>query len=68
MSSKILIGIVSIIMLVLLAGCNGENVEDYRMMDETKWDTYSDTWACVDELGRTVPEYEEVGPRREDRY
>lgn len=68
MSSKILIGIVSIIMLVLLAGCNGENVEDYRMMDETKWDTYSDTWACVDELGRTVPGYEEVGPRREDRY
>ena len=44
MSSKILIGIVSIIMLVLLAGCNDENVEDYRMMDETKWDTYSDTW------------------------
>lgn len=68
MSSKILIGIVSIIMLVLLAGCNGENVEDYRMMDETKWDTYSDTWACVDELGRTVPGYEEVGPRREYRY
>ena len=28
------------------------------------WDTYSDTWVGVDGLGRTLPGFEEVGPRR----
>lgn len=33
-----------------------------------EWDTYSDTWAATDELGRTLPTYEEVGPVRQDKY
>jgi hypothetical protein len=31
------------------------------------WDTFSDTWAATDALGRRVPTYEDVGPPRADR-
>ena len=31
------------------------------------WDTYSDTWVGVDDLGRALPTYEDVGPPRADR-
>lgn len=36
--------------------------------DEEVWDTYSDTWVATDALGRTLPNYEEVGPPRKDKY
>ncbi len=32
------------------------------------WDTRSDTWAATDRLGRTLPEFAEVGPRRRDKF
>ncbi len=34
---------------------------------DVRWDTYSDTWAATDALGRRVPTYEDVGPPRADR-
>jgi hypothetical protein len=31
------------------------------------WDTYSDTWAATDALGRSLPAFASVGPPRADR-
>jgi hypothetical protein len=31
------------------------------------WDTWADTWAATDALGRTLPMYAQVGPPRKDR-
>lgn len=36
--------------------------------DESAWDTYSDTWAATDELGRILPGYEQVGDRKSDKF
>lgn len=60
--------IISISIIILLIGCSKKTKEDYQMIDESKWDTYSDTWVATDELGRTLPDYYEVGPQREDRF
>jgi hypothetical protein len=32
------------------------------------WDTESDTWAATDALGRVLPEFNQVGPPRKDRF
>jgi len=32
------------------------------------WDTFSDTWAATDALGRVLPNFEQAGPPRKDRY
>ncbi len=32
------------------------------------WDTYSDSWVATDELGRTVPAFEQVGPEKNNRF
>jgi len=31
------------------------------------WDTYSDTWAGVDALGRVIPMFDRAGPARQDK-
>jgi hypothetical protein len=31
------------------------------------WDTFADTWAATDALGRSLPGYAQVGPPRKDR-
>jgi len=36
--------------------------------DESPWDTYSDTWAATDELGRSLPGYEQTGAKKDDKY
>ena len=30
-------------------------------------DLYADTWVATDAIGRSLPDYEEVGPPRENR-
>ncbi len=32
------------------------------------WDTYSDTWAATDALGRSLPGYAETGPPRANKF
>jgi hypothetical protein len=32
------------------------------------WDTFSDTWAATDALGRALPGYEQAGPPRKNRF
>lgn len=31
------------------------------------WDTFSDTWVATDDLGRSLPQFEQTGPPRTDR-
>ncbi|MGO8749616.1 MAG: hypothetical protein ACLQNE_26980 [Thermoguttaceae bacterium] len=40
---------------------------ELRPRPDAAWDTFSDTWAATDALGRRVPTYEDVGPPRADR-
>lgn len=36
--------------------------------ESATWDTFSDTWAATDALGRSLPTYDQVGPPRPDRW
>jgi len=71
--NKSLLCIVIISMaLAVFIGCTkytkdqqGDEVDN---INTNRTDTYSDTWAATDELGRKMPGFEEVGPLRQDKY
>ncbi|MGQ9731478.1 MAG: hypothetical protein ACUVX8_09430 [Candidatus Zipacnadales bacterium] len=52
-----------LLVVLLLAATVGD-----RSVMAASWDTFSDTWVATDALGREVPDYEECGPPREDKY
>jgi hypothetical protein len=43
-------------------------VREDETMNESGWDNFSDTWVATDGLGRTLPDHEEVGGPRENRW
>ena len=62
--------IVFFVLLWAAAGIRiGQTAEhpELRPRPNVAWDTFSDTWAATDALGRRVPTYEDVGPPRADR-
>ncbi|MEN6373016.1 MAG: hypothetical protein ABFD64_13490 [Armatimonadota bacterium] len=56
--------IVVYLLLIALPSSTSANAPDYGI----KIDTFSDTWAACDDLGRKLPMYKEVGPPRATRY
>ena len=48
------------IFLAAFLGCASTVLAQEQVVKQ--WDTYSDTWAATDALGRSLPTHEEVGP------
>lgn len=51
-------------------GVDDDNTPYFQLAEATvyKWDTYSDTWAATDNLGRTLPAYSPTTEPREDKF
>lgn len=59
-------------LLLIAAACTSPQTDmqddpSNQKTDNTFRDIYPDTWVAVDDLGRTMPTYEEVGPVKEDK-
>lgn len=52
------------ICLAMILALGVQSIPTFAETAESRWDTYSDTWALTDELGRTAGDYSEVGGHR----
>ncbi|MDP4133041.1 MAG: hypothetical protein Q8882_03415 [Bacillota bacterium] len=53
---------------VTLNGEHDSSIDYAPILDSALIDDYSDTWAAVDDMGRSVADYEETGDVKGDRY